>query len=298
MTFNLLEQNLQDIAEMLKHKLEELLPKPDGFQEDVLYEAMSYATLDGGKRIRPFLCVVSASLFGVSMECAMQVAAAIELIHCYSLVHDDLPALDNDDYRRKKLSCHKKYGEAIAILTGDALLTYAFEILSWESTHLDPRVRMELVRVIAKASGFSGLVGGQVLDITLEKKPTNYTEVVRLQRLKTSALFVISCEAGAILGKASKSMRNALRAYANNIGLAFQITDDLLDIEGTREETGKKVGKDVKIGKATLISCIGIAKAREQAQMLAAQALDHIKVFGRNAEPLRDLAKFVVSRHS
>lgn len=296
--FNLLEKNLQDIADMLEHKLDELLPRPDGFQEDRLYEAMRYASLDGGKRLRPFLCVTCASLFGVSTDCSIQTAAALEMIHCYSLVHDDLPVMDNDDYRRGKLSCHKKFDEATAVLTGDALLTYAFEVLSLDSTHLDPRVRVDLINVVARAAGFYGLVGGQVLDVILEKKPTNYTEVVRLQRLKTGALFVSSCEAGAVLGKASKSMRNALKAYANNIGLAFQITDDLLDAEGTRKETGKAVGKDQKLGKATLISCIGIDKAREQAQMLADQALDHIKVFDRRAEPLRDLAKFVVTRTS
>lgn len=289
---------MQEVADLIHHKLDELLPTPDGFQEDRLFEAMRYSTLSPGKRIRPFMCVTSASLFGVNSDCSTHAAAAVELVHAYSLIHDDLPVMDDDDFRRGQPSCHKKYDEATAILTGDALLTYAFEILSMDSTHLDPHVRVELIRVVARAAGFGGLVGGQMIDLLAERKDVDYTEIVRLQRLKTGALFVTSCDAGAILGKASKSMRNALRAYSNNVGLAFQITDDLLDAEGTREETGKAVGKDAKAGKATLVSSIGVDKAKEQAQILASQALDHIKIFDRRAEPLRDLAKFVVQRHS
>ncbi len=296
--FELLENNLQDIADQLYQKLDDVLPVPDGYREDRLFEAMRYSTLSRGKRLRPFLCVVTASLFGVSSACSIQTAAAIELIHAYSLIHDDLPAIDNDDYRRGELSCHKKYDEATAILTGDALLTLAFELLSQPSTHLDSNVRIELINCIAKAAGNRGMIGGQMLDLLCQKTKIEYTEIVRLQRMKTGALFVISCEAGAILGKAARNLRNALRAYANNIGLAFQITDDLLDAEGTREATGKMTKKDHIVGKATLISSIGLDKAREQAQMLADQAMDHLKIFDRRAEPLRSLAKFVVHRNS
>jgi farnesyl diphosphate synthase len=296
--FDLLNDNMQYIADQLYQKLDAILPIAEGSREDKLFEAMRYCTLSGGKRIRPFLCVVTASLFGVSLECALQTAAAIELIHSYSLIHDDLPALDNDDYRRGQPSCHKQYGEATAILTGDALLTLAFETLSHPSTHLDAAVRIELVNCIAKAIGYSGMVGGQMLDLLSEHASMDYTEVVRLQRMKTGALFVISCEAGAILGKASRNLRNALRAYANNVGLAFQITDDFLDAQGTREATGKKEQREVVIDRATLISSIGLDKAREQAIMLADQAVEHLKGFDRRAEPLRSLAQYVVRRSS
>lgn len=296
MLFDNLERKLGEIGELLLEKMAEILPIPEGTMEQRLFEAMRYSTLSRGKRLRPFLTVETAQLFGVSLESSLQTAAAIELIHSYSLIHDDLPAIDNDDFRRGQPSCHKKFGEPVAILAGDALLTYSFQVLSDNVTHRDPSVRIELIENIAKAAGFSGMVGGQVIDILAQDTKLDFNEVVRLQRMKTGALFAISCEAGAILGKAPRNLRNGLRAYANNLGLAFQITDDLLDAEGTREETGKSVRKDAKAGKATLVSCLGIEQARAHAKMLAMQSMEHLSAFGEQAGMLRELAEYVVSR--
>jgi farnesyl diphosphate synthase len=295
-SFDRLERKLGEIGELLLDKLAEILPLPEGEKEQSLFEAMRYSTLSRGKRLRPFLTVETAQLFGVSLDSSLQTAAAVELIHSYSLIHDDLPAIDNDDFRRGLPSCHKKFGEAVAILAGDSLLTYAFQVLSDDVTHRDPAVRIELVSQVAKAAGFSGMVGGQVIDILAQNSDLDFNEIVRLQRMKTGALFAISCEAGAILGKAPRNLRNCLRAYANNLGLAFQITDDLLDVEGTREETGKAVRKDANAAKATLVSCLGIEPARAHAKMLATQAIEHLAVFGDQASMLRELAEYVISR--
>lgn len=296
MSGSILEPKLQEVSELVYMKMSDLLPVPEGTLEQELHEAMRYATLSGGKRLRPFLTVTTSQLFGVSLESALQTAAAIEFIHSYSLVHDDLPAIDNDDFRRGQPSCHKKYSEATAILTGDALLTFAFEVLADESTHRDPMVRIELIEAVSKAAGHAGMVGGQMVDIKAEKQCLEFNEIVRLQRLKTGALFSISCEAGAILGRANRNLRNSLKAYANNLGLAFQITDDLLDAEGTREETGKTVGKDSASGKATFVSCMGVDKAREQSKMLAVQAKQHLVHFGEAANLLHVLADYVINR--
>jgi farnesyl diphosphate synthase len=264
--------------------------------EATILEAMRYSALSGGKRLRPFLTVCSANLFGVRIESAMEAAAAIEFIHTYSLVHDDLPAMDNDDLRRGKPTCHVAFGEAAAILAGDGLLTYAFQILSSQRTHADPAVRCELISALAAASGCWGMVGGQMMDLEAENKQLSLEEIIRLQRLKTGELFAVSCEAGAILGKAPAMMRKLLRAYAHDMGLAFQITDDLLDVEGTRTQTGKNVNKDKIAGKATLVSVLGVEQAREHAQILVKQAISHLDVFDKKADNLRALAKFVISR--
>jgi farnesyl diphosphate synthase len=308
-----LEQNSAE----LEHVMEEILPYPEGLSSNVItladrhlhsekndvggewivMEAMRYSALSGGKRLRPFLTVTCAGLFGVSGSSALLTASAIEFIHTYSLVHDDLPAMDDDDLRRGKPSCHVKYGEAVAILAGDALQALAFQILAGNDVHADPTVRCELVRTVARAAGASGLVGGQMLDLAAEKKRLSVNEIIRLQRLKTGEMFAVSCEAGAILGKAPAMLRNALRRYAHDIGLAFQITDDLLDAEGTREEAGKEVRKDDARGKATLVQALGIERAREQAIILAEQAAAHLEVFDyKKARHLHALAKFVVNR--
>ena len=267
---------------------------PEG--EAKIIEAMRYSALAGGKRLRPFLTVESAKLFGVNPEAALLTAAAIEFVHTYSLVHDDLPAMDNDDFRRGKPSCHKQFGEAAAILAGDALLTFAFEVLSNPRVHPDANVRCELIRSVARASGVRGMVGGQMMDLDAEQQTLTADEVIRLQRLKTGELFAVSCEAGAILGKSPEPLRARLQRYAHDMGLAFQITDDLLDVEGTRTETGKGVRKDKAKGKATLISVLGIDRAREQATTLANQAIDHLSAFDGRADQLRALATFVVTR--
>ena len=296
MPSNYLEQKLNETGDMILAKLSEILPAHENTMEEKLFEAMRYCTLSKGKRLRPFLTIETAQLFGVSLESSLQTAAAIEIIHSYSLIHDDLPAIDNDDFRRGQPSCHKKYGEALAILTGDALLTYSFQVLSDHVTHRDPSVRIELIEHISKAAGFRGMVGGQVIDIISQNNLLEFNEIVRLQRMKTGALFAISCEAGAILGRAPRNLRNSLKAYANNLGLAFQITDDLLDAEGTRKETGKNVRKDSKAGKATLVSCLGAGRAREHAKILAEQSIEYLSAFGEQASMLKQIAEYVINR--
>ncbi len=314
-----IQEALADISDKLDRVMDELLPNPAAVQNKVIslhsreektelcgppsgeakvMEAMRYSSLAGGKRLRPFLTVECAKLFGVSPDTALMAAAAIEFVHVYSLIHDDLPAMDNDDFRRGKPSAHKQFGEAAAILAGDALLTYAFEVLANPGVHPDANVRCELIRSIAVASGVRGMVGGQMMDLDAENQELSAEEVIRLQRLKTGEMFAVSCEAGAILGKAPDALRSRLGRYAHDMGLAFQITDDLLDVEGTREETGKGVGKDKKKGKATLVSVMGVERAREHAQVLAEQAIAHLSAFDERAESLRVLAKFVITRRS
>jgi farnesyl diphosphate synthase len=257
---------------------------------------MRYTALSGGKRIRSFLVTASSELFNVEKNTALKVAAAIEMIHCYSLIHDDLPAMDDDNLRRGQPTCHIKFDEATAILAGDALLTKAFEVVSSKQTHDNSSIRAELVFALAKASGETGMVGGQMLDLVAEDNTLNMPEVTRLQRMKTGALIAASCEAGAILGKASKKARQVLHAYAHDVGLAFQIADDLLDVEGDEDEMGKKIGKDAEAGKATFVSLLGIKRAREQAQLLAQQAASHLDIFDDKSKLLKDLAQFVINR--
>lgn len=294
--FTNVDEALEVIAADLNDKMDDLLPQVARCKEAKVLEAMRYSTIGGGKKLRPFMVTAAAGLFGVSRETSLQTAAAIEFIHVYSLIHDDLPAMDDDDMRRGQPACHIKFGEAAAILAGDGLLTLAFEILSDESTHPSPQVRCELIKAAAKASGVAGMVGGQMMDLDAEHSTLTIDEIIHLQRMKTGQLFMVSCEAGAILGKAAPNLRIALRGYANAVGLAFQITDDLLDVEGTREETGKEVGKDRVKGKATLVSALGVDRARGQAQMLVKQAKTHLEAFDNRADILRNLADYVVER--
>ena len=288
---------MADAAAAVSDALDRILPKSD-FPESKLFEAMRYSALGGGKRLRPFMVMSSAQIFGVGEECALRAAAAVECIHCYSLIHDDLPAMDNSDLRRGRPTAHKQYDEATAILAGDALLTIAFEILADPRTHEDPQVRCRLITALAKASGVHGMVGGQMLDLIAESTPLDIGAITRLQRLKTGELIAFSAEAGAILGKASVQHHNALRAYAHDLGLAFQIIDDLLDAEGTEAETGKSVGRDAKAGKATFVTILGVERARNQATLLSEQAVRHLAVFGGRAKHLEDVARFVVDRKS
>jgi farnesyl diphosphate synthase len=288
---------MADAAAAVNETIDRLLPKTD-FAERKLFDAMRYGTLGGGKRLRPFLVKSSASLFGVGEECVMRTAAAVECLHSYSLVHDDLPAMDNADLRRGQPTVHKKFDEATAVLAGDGLLTIAFEILADPRTHEDPSVRCNLVTALAKASGAQGMIGGQMLDLIAETTELDIGAITRLQRLKTGELIAFSTEAGAILGKASLQHRNALRAYAHDLGLAFQIVDDLLDAEGTEEETGKSVGRDVVAGKATFVTILGAERARAQANLLAQQAVQHLSVFQGRAKFLEEVAHFVVDRKS
>jgi farnesyl diphosphate synthase len=254
--------------------------------------------LSKGKRVRPFLVITSARLFNVSESCALRVAAAVEMVHCYSLVHDDLPAMDDDDLRRGRPTCHVEFDEATAILAGDALLTKSFQVLGELDTHPDPAVRSELVIEMARAIGDEGMVGGQMLDLMAENADLGMDEVTRLQRMKTGMLIAYSCLSGAILGKAPEAARHALHAYVHDLGLAFQIVDDLLDVEGDESELGKKTGKDAAAGKATFVSLMGKDRARAQAEMLSGQANQHLAMFAEKADPLRELAQFIVQRRS
>ena len=289
---------LAEAAALTDAVLDRLIAVPEGLESRV-FEAMRYAVLAPGKRLRPFLVLASAKLFSVARRSALQVAAAIELVHAYSLVHDDLPAMDNSDLRRGRPTCHKAFDEATAILAGDGLLTLAFEVLSHPDTHGDAAVRSELVAALAAAAGGHGMVGGQMIDLIAEHRPDlDIGAITRLQRLKTGALIAFACEAGAILGKAATEARLSLRGYAHDLGLAFQIADDLLDVEGSAGETGKPVGRDAAAGKATFVSILGIARARGQAQLLVAQASAHLDVFGEKAELLRQAARFVVERRT
>lgn len=288
---------LAHAASTVEHALDALLPKSRD-SEARLFDAMRYAALGGGKRLRPFLVLNSASLFGVQEECAARVAAAVECVHSYSLVHDDLPCMDDDDLRRGKPSTHRQFGEAAAVLAGDALLSLAFEILSDSATHEDPYIRCELVRGLAAASGSHGMAGGQMLDLESENQTLPVGAITRLQQLKTGALIAFSCEAGAILGKAPPSHRQALHAYAHDFGLAFQITDDLLDIEGNAEMLGKTAGKDQVAGKSTLVSLLGVERARVQAKFLSDQAVKHLDLFDEKADLLRAAARFAIARRA
>jgi farnesyl diphosphate synthase len=284
-------------ADAVTAELDRLLPIGDG-PERRLREAMRYATLEGGKRLRPFLVMQTAGLFHVSEASSRRVAAAVEMIHSYSLVHDDLPAMDDDDLRRGRPTAHKQYDEATAILAGDGLLTRAFEVLAGPDTHPDPKVRCDLVVELAAAAGDFGMVAGQMLDLLAEDMRLDMPEITRLQQMKTGRLIAFSCEAGAILGKAPAQLRHALKAYAHDIGLAFQIADDLLDAEGDPATVGKAVRKDAGAGKATFVSLLGVERARAQANMLADQAVAHLDCFDAGADLLRATARFIVERQS
>jgi farnesyl diphosphate synthase len=285
------------ISQDVNAELDRLLPLSDG-PDCRVHEAMRYSTLDGGKRLRPFLVMQSAHLFNVSEAAALRVASAIEMVHCYSLIHDDLPCMDDDDLRRGRPTCHKQFDESTALLAGDALLTKSFEVLAGPATHGDPAVRCELVAELAHAAGAQGMVGGQMIDLLAHTLSMDVPAITRLQQMKTGRLFSFSCEAGAVMGKAPAQLRQALRNYAHDLGLAFQIADDLLDVEGDAALVGKAVQKDADAGKATFVSLLGIDRARSQADMLADQACRHLDPFGEKADLMRDVARFVVERRS
>ncbi len=290
---------MNETADRIEDTLAALLPRGDG-PEARVYEAMAYAALGGGKRLRPFLTVEAARLFDVPDRWSLRAGAAIEFVHCYSLVHDDLPAMDDDDLRRGRPSNHIEFDEATAILAGDALQTLAFEVLADPATHPDGKVRSDLVAALASAAGAHGMVGGQMFDIAAETAGAGFTleQITRLQRMKTGRLFDVSCQAGAILGGASDGERAALAAYTDALGLAFQIADDILDETGDAAEVGKQVGKDAAAGKATFISVLGLDLARERAKSIALQAVKVLECFGTRADLLREAAHFVVGRRA
>ncbi len=283
------------LAREIDSRFDLLLTLPEDSRRP-LYEAMRHAAIGGGKRLRPLLVSASARLFAVDPECALRVGLAIEAIHVYSLVHDDLPAMDDDDMRRGKPTVHKAFDEATAILVGDGLQALAFEIIGSEATHPDPFVRCELVTALAAASGPAGMVGGQAMDMAAPALDQDLGIVTRLQQLKTGALIGFAVEAGAILGRVPPEGRTRLRNYARDLGLAFQIADDLLDVEGDAAATGKAVGKDEAAGKATFVSLLGVERARAQATLLSEQAIDHLSAFGAEADLLRDIAAYTVRR--
>ena len=299
-----LQSAMDDCVRAVNLTIENLLPETD-LAEARLYDAMRHGTLGGsdgrgGKRLRPFLAIQSAFLFNVDSSRARRVAAAIEFMHCYSLIHDDLPAMDDASLRRGQPTVHKQFDDATAILAGDALLTLAFEVLADRDTHSDPNVRCNLVRELATAAGGHGMVGGQMLDLIAERDDVEFDvgEISRLQRMKTGKLMAFACEAGAILGKASDPQRRALCAYAHDLGLAFQVTDDILDVEADPQDTGKDTGKDEAAGKATFVSTMGAEAARGRAEMVVAQAKRHLKIFEGRASMLEELADYVLARRA
>jgi farnesyl diphosphate synthase len=285
------------IAEEVETVLDRVLPAVHGPQAR-LHEAMRYAMLGGGKRIRPFLAVAGADLFAVPRERSLRAGAAVELIHGYSLVHDDLPAMDDALTRRGRPSCHRQYDDATAILAGDALQCLAFELLADPPTHPDPAVRCSLVRGLAEAAGTAGMCGGQMIDLLAEGRALALEQILELQRLKTGALIGFSCEAGAILGGADAGARAALLGYAADLGLAFQIQDDLLDVVGNAEVTGKDLGRDVASGKATVIALLGVDESRRRLRLLQDSANAHLDRLDQDTGVLRGVFEFVISRSS
>lgn len=287
--------SLSERAKQIEITLDKLLPKTKG-GEATLVEAMRYAVLSGGKRLRGYLVTEVASLFNVDIKKSLFVGASVEMLHAYSLIHDDLPAMDDDNLRRGKPSAHIQFGEAIAILAGDALQTKAFEILSMEDVEENAQKRIELVKSLAEASGAIGMVGGQVIDIEGENRHLTLPEILNLHAMKTGRLICYAAEAGAILGGASPDMRNRIISYGRDLGTAFQIADDVLDATASAEELGKTVGKDSAAGKSTFVTLLGIEDARKEAKRLIEKAKRHLNFFDENANNLRALAEYVITR--
>ncbi len=300
------QTRLSAVADATEHMLNALLsPAPlsgETYRPPRFLEAMRYASLGGGKRLRPFLMIETARLFGVEGDGVLRAAAALEMIHCYSLVHDDLPALENDDLRRGRPTTHKAYDEATAILVGDGLLTYAFDVTADPATHADPAIRAALVLALARHAGLGGMVGGQVLDLEAEASPKPHTAdaVIKLQSMKTGALLHYAVMAGAIFAKADATAQKALSDYGFAIGAAFQVADDILDVEADEEALGKRAGKDADRNKATLVAALGLDGARERRDRLAKEAMAALDQFpeGRKAAILKEAAHFAVSRKS
>jgi farnesyl diphosphate synthase len=290
-------EGMTRIAAAVEAVLEQILPQPTGHHARVL-EAMRYATFAGGKRLRPYLTVEGAKLFGVPEARALRAAAAIEVLHTYSLVHDDLPAMDDDDLRRGRPTTHKQFDEATAILAGDGLLTIAFEILAEPETHPSGEVRARLVSRLAKAAGGEGMIGGQMMDMQSADRTYSEAEVIALQRMKTGALFEFAAEAGPLLAEADAADQQRLRSFARDLGLAFQIADDLIDATSSTEAAGKAVGKDAAQGKVTIVSIHGIENAKKEARRLAQRAADALTPYGHAADELRALPFFLLDRAS
>jgi farnesyl diphosphate synthase len=269
---------------------------PTGDSRERLYEAVRHAAIGGGKRLRPLLTIAASRLFAIDPERALRVGCAIEAIHVYSLIHDDLPCMDDADLRRGKATVHKAFGEAEAVLAGDSLHALAFEILSHPASHDDPWVRADLVFELARAVGPAGMAGGQMMDLVAEGQQLDLPAITRLQQLKTGALIEYAVEAACIMAKLPADARTPYRGYARNIGLAFQIADDLIDHSGDEAAAGKRTGKDAHAGKATFVSLLGAARARQQASFLVQQAIEHLANHGSEADLLRAIARFAIER--
>ena len=291
----LLAEGLVRIAEEVDAMFDALLPVPSDARARLI-EAMRYAAIGGGKRLRPLLLASVAEMYGVQRNAAIRAGVAIEAIHVYSLIHDDLPCMDDDAMRHGKPTLHLAYDEATAVLAGDSLHAFAFEVLADPATSADPFTRIELVQTLGHASGAQGMAGGQMMDLVAENSDFDLQTVTRLQQLKTGALLGAAVEMGAVLGRVSPEGRTHLRGYARDIGLAFQIVDDLIDHEGDAEVAGKAVGKDAEAGKQTFVSLLGADRAREQARMLVEQAVEHLGQHGREADLLRAVAHYIVER--
>ncbi|SED48871.1 polyprenyl synthetase family protein [Bradyrhizobium erythrophlei] len=293
-----LDQTAEDTEALLAKLLSDATESDEIVRPKRLIEAMRYSSLGGGKRLRPFLAVESAAVFGIPRESALLVGAALECIHCYSLIHDDLPAMDNSDLRRGRPTLHKAYDDATAILAGDALLTIAFDIITRDAIHKDAQVRLLLTRALARASGVGGMAGGQILDLAGEGRfgDREPVDVARLQQMKTGALLRFGCIAGAILGQSSQKEYQALDDYGKALGEAFQIADDLLDVEGDAAALGKPAGADAALGKTTFVTQLGIDGAKQRVSDLLARADAALSVFGNRGDVLRAAARFVAER--
>lgn len=294
-----LKQNLSTFSARFNQDIQTYFPRPDGAEKRVV-EAMAYSVMNGGKRLRPYLLCQCAALFGIEYQTALPAAVSLEMLHSYSLIHDDLPAMDNDDLRRGKPTCHKKFDEATAILAGDGLLTYAFRVLS-SALVIRPEIRLTLVQLLSEAAGaFSGMVAGQTLDLYAQPTGSSAGDeniIARLEEMKTGRLLRYACEAGAVLGQAPQEQRQALITYSRKIGQTFQISDDILDQEGDQNLVGKTLHKDNAQNKFTIVSRFGIEKARKLAVQLTDEAVSSLDIFGSKAEPLQELARFIINRH-
>ena len=294
----LLDNTAEDTEILLSELLSDKLMPDEIVRPKRLVDAIRYSSLGGGKRLRPFLVVASSAVFGVQRQAALLAGAALECIHCYSLIHDDLPAMDNSDLRRGRPTLHKVYDDATAILAGDGLLTIAFDIITRDEIHHEPSVRLALTRALARASGVGGMVGGQMLDLAGEGRfgDREAVDVARLQQMKTGALLRFGCIAGAILGQASQKEHQALDDFGRALGEAFQIADDLLDVEGDAAALGKQTGQDAALGKTTFVTQLGIDGAKQRLRDLLARADSALSIFGVKADVLRAAARFVAER--
>lgn len=296
-----IKEKLTAFSQRFNNRLPEFFTLPAGSEKRVV-QAMEYSVMNGGKRLRPFLVTECAALFGISEEKSFRTAAALEMLHSYSLIHDDLPAMDNDDLRRGKPTCHKQFDEATAILAGDGLLTYAFEIISDEKTHPRPVIRSRLIKLLAEAAGaFNGMIAGQMLDLYAEnlKNPSEPEKLIKnIEEMKTGRLLRYACEAGAILGNARDEKYQALIDYSRRIGIAFQIADDILDVEGDQALVGKTLNKDAEQGKITFVSIYGLSKAKQIAKDFISEAEHVLNIFGNKADTLKQLAHYIIERKS